>query len=79
MSNLEAICSTNWWYTQWHEKASQTIQQQILLKIRNLSNYISFTPQIAYKLIEEGRSEDILQVQGLSVVGLNNSEDTTMQ
>ena len=52
---------------------------KFLLKIRNLSNYISFTPQIAYKLIEEGRSEDILQVQGLSVVGLNNSEDTTMQ
>ena len=27
-------------------------QQQILLKIRNISNYISFPPKIAYKLIE---------------------------
>ena len=33
---------------------------------------------MAYKLIEAGRSEDILQVQGLSRDGLNNSEDTTM-
>ena len=38
-----------------------------------------FPPHIAYKLIEAGRSEDILQVQGLSIDGLNNSEDTTKQ
>ena len=35
--------------------------------------------QIAYKLIEAGESEDILQVQGLYIDGLNNSEDTTIQ
>ena len=52
---------------------------KILLKIGNISNYITFPPQIAYKLIEAGRSEDILQVQGLSIDGLNNSEDTTIQ
>ena len=40
---------------------------------------MTFPPQIAYKLIEVGRSEDILQVQGLSIDGLSNSEDTTMQ
>ena len=49
------------------------------LKIRNTSNYISFPPQIAYKLIEAGRSKDILQIQGLSVDGLNNRENTTIQ
>ena len=53
-------------------------KQQILLKIRNISNYITFPPQIAYKLIEAGRTEDILQVQGLSIDGLNNSEDITI-
>ena len=36
--------------------------------------------QIAYKLIEAGAAEDlILQVQGLYIDGLNNSEDTTIQ
>ena len=35
-------------------------------------------PQIAYKLIEAGGAEDILQVQGLYIDGLNNSEDTTI-
>ena len=54
-------------------------QQQILLKIRNISNYITFPPQAAYKLIEVGRTKDILQVQGLSIDGLNNSEDFTIQ
>ena len=54
-------------------------KQQILLKIRNISNYITFPPQIAYKLIEAGRTEDILQVQGLSMDGLNNSEDITIE
>ena len=34
-------------------------QQQILLKIINNTNYITFSPQIAYKLIEAGRSEDL--------------------
>ena len=56
----------------------QQQQQQILLKIRNISNYITFSPQIAYKLIEAGRTEDILQVQGLSIDGLNNSEYVTI-
>ena len=34
-------------------------------------------PQIAYKLIEAGGAGDILQIQGLSIDGLNNSKDTT--
>ena len=34
------------------------------------------SPQIAYKLIEAGRSKDILEVQGLFTNGLNNNEDT---
>ena len=50
-----------------------------ILLIRNRSNYISFSPQIAYKLIEAGRSRDILQIQGLSIDGLNNRENTTIQ
>ena len=34
----------------------------------------------AYKLIEAGRSKDILQIQDLSIDGLrNNRENTTMQ
>ena len=36
-------------------------------------------PQIAYRLIEAGGAEDILQVQDLYILGLNNSEDTTIQ
>ena len=36
-------------------------------------------PQIAYKLIEAGGAEDILQVQDLYIDGLNNREDTTIQ
>ena len=36
-----------------------------ILLIRNISNYISFSPQIGYKLIKAGRSRDILQIQGL--------------
>ena len=49
------------------------------MKIGNITNYITFHPQIAYKLIEAGGAEDILQVQGLSIDELNNSEDTTIQ
>ena len=45
----------------------QQQQQQILLKIRNISNYISFPRQIVYKVIGAGISEGILQVQGLSI------------
>ena len=33
-------------------------------------------PQIAYKLIDAGGAEDILQAQDLSIDELNNSEDT---
>ena len=43
-------------------------QQQILLKIGNITNSITFPP-------EAGGAEDILQVQGLYIDGLNNSED----
>ena len=50
-----------------------------ILLITNMSNYISFPPQIAYKLIEAGRSKDSLQIQGLSIDGLNNREYTTIQ
>ena len=50
-----------------------------MLLITNVSNYISFPPQIAYKLIEAGRSKDILQIKSLSIDGLNNRENTTIQ
>ena len=60
-------------------RARLHIPQQMLLKIGNITNYITFAPQIAYKLIEAGRSDDMLQVEGLSKDGLNNSEDTTIQ
>ena len=50
-----------------------------ILLITNISNYISFPPQIAYKLIEAGRSKDILQIQCLFIDGLNNRENTTIQ
>ena len=59
----------------WRETVNNN-NNKILL-IRNRSNYISFPPQIAYKLIEAGRSRDILQIQGLSIDGLNNRENTT--
>ena len=49
-----------------------TKQQNKILLITNISNYISFPPQIAYKLIEAGRSKDILQIKSLSIDGLNN-------
>ena len=39
----------------------------ILLKIRNITYYITFLPQAAYELIEAERSDDILQVQSLSI------------
>ena len=54
-------------------------QQQQILLIRNISSYLSFPPQIAYKLIEAGGSRDNLQIQGLSIDGLNNRENTTIQ
>ena len=50
-----------------------------ILLITNIINYISFPPQIAYKLIEAGRSKNSLQIQGLSIDGLNNRENTTIQ
>ena len=50
-----------------------------VLLIRNGRNYISFSPQIAYELIEARRSRDILQIQGLPIDGLNNRENTTIQ
>ena len=59
-------------------KTKQNKQNKILL-ITNISNYISFPPQIAYKLIEAGRSKDILQIKNLSIDGLNNRENTTIQ
>jgi len=58
-------------------KNNKTKQNKILL-ITNISNYISFPLQIAYKLIEAGRSKDILQIQGLSIDGVNNRENTTI-
>ena len=36
-------------------------------------------PQIAYELIEAWGAEGILQGQGLSIDGPNNSKDTTIQ
>ena len=52
---------------------------KILLKLEIQEITLVSPPQIAYKLIEAGRSEDILQIQGLSVDGLNNKENTTIQ
>ena len=57
----------------------QQQKQNKILLITNISNYISFPPQIAYKLIEAGRSKDILQIKSLSIDGLNNRENTTIQ
>ena len=57
---------------------NKTNKNKILL-ITNISNYISFPPQKAYKLIEAGRSKDILQIKSLSIDGLNNRENTTIQ
>ena len=61
------------------QKAAVNNNNNKILLITNISNYISFPPQIAYKLIEAGRSKDSLQVQGLSIDGLNNREYTTIQ
>ena len=63
---------------EWYNLTTTTTTKQNLL-ITNISNYISFPPQIAYKLIEAGRSKDILQIKGLSIDGLNNRENTTIQ
>lgn len=38
-----------------------TTKQQIVLKIGNITNYITFSPQVAHKLIEAGISEDIFK------------------
>ena len=54
-------------------------QNNKILLITNIISYISFPPQIAYKLIEAGRSKNSLQIQGLSIDGLNNRENTTIQ
>ena len=66
---------TNWSHVwkYWSNKNNK------ILLITNISNYISFPPQIAYKLIEAGRSKNSLQIQGLSIDGLNNRENTTIQ
>ena len=53
-------------------RSATTTNNNKILLIRNIRNYIS-SPQVAYKLIEAGRSKDILQIQGLSIDGLNNS------
>ena len=53
-------------YYEKYEKKTKQKQNKILL-ITNISHYISLPPQIAYKLIEAGRSKDILQIQGLSI------------
>ena len=40
-----------------------TTNNNKILLITNIINYISFPPQIAYKLIEVGRSKNSLQIQ----------------
>ena len=52
-------------------KTTTNKQQKILLKIGNITDYITYPLQIAYKLIEVGRSEDTVQVQSLSIDRLN--------
>ena len=49
---------------QQEQQQRQQHDKQILLKIRNIRNYISFPPKI---------------IKGLSTDGLNNNEDTTIQ
>ena len=63
----------------WPRSPRRQQQQHILLKIGKITNYIISHPQIAYKLMEAGGAEEILQVQDLYIDGLNNSEDTTIQ
>ena len=63
----------------WPRSPRRQQQQHILLKIGKITNYIISHPQIAYKLIETGEAEEILQVQDLYINGLNNSEDITTQ
>ena len=49
-------------------KVKQQQQQQLhFIENRNVTNYITFPSQIAYELTEAGRSENILQVQSLSI------------
>ena len=54
---------------------------KFLLKTGNTTTVITLLshPQIAYKLIKAGGAENILQVQALSIGGLNNRKDTTIQ
>ena len=58
-------------------------QQQISFKTGNITNYITFPPANSLKTNRGGGggggAKDILQVQCLSIDGLNNSEDTAIQ
>ena len=47
------------------------------IAIKYITAYITFP--IGYKLIEAGGAKDMLQKQGLSIDGLNNNKDTTLQ
>ena len=46
--------------------------------MNNKINYITLPPANSL-LIEAGGAEDILQVQGFSIDGLNNNKHTTIQ
>ena len=60
-------------------KQKNKTKQILLKKIGNITNYITFPPaNILWTNRGEGGAEEILQVQGLSIDGLNNSEDTTI-
>ena len=52
----ECICN---FLRQYNNNNKKKQQQNKILLITNISNYISFAPQIAYKLIEAGRSKDV--------------------
>ena len=55
-------------------------QQQILLKIGKITNYITFPPANSLWTNQGGGSwRHIITKQDLYIDGLNNSEDTTIQ
>ena len=55
------------------------LQHQILLQLNIQLRTLLSRPPIGYKLIEAGGAKDMLQKQGLSIDGLNNNKDTTLQ
>ena len=57
----------------------QLLQQQILLKIGKITNYITFPPANSLWTNQGEGSWRHITKQDLYIDGLNNSEDTTIQ